>query len=858
MTRSLLVLASVVWLGLASFANAQSGGGIAGTVKDAQGLLIPGVTVTLTGPSKTQVATTDQQGAYRFAPLPPGTYQVRFELAGFRTFERPDVAVTAQGSTALDVTLEIALMESVTVTAQKREENLQSVPVAITALTSQTIERARITDITDVQYSAPGINVGRAGEDIRPAIRGARTEQVGATNDPAVGFHVDGLYKGRPSQATNVFVDVDRIEIMRGPQGTLFGRNTFGGNVAVISKVPTSTFDLGAELTLGDHYDRKVNGFFNVPFNDKVQFRLAYDVERRDGYIKNNGASGDLWDEDMNYVRGILRIAPVNSFEVLVRATDWAQGGNGQGDFGYLNLGTVRDPTTNLIQLDGVHDPISPRRGTAGSVPDVSAYELNRDAPFTRDNSEKVGSVEATWLGSFVAIKSLTGFGRFHAYRANDGDYSSNVHAFEDTEERQKSWSEELTFSSIGTKRLTWVGGLFYLNDKFDYWFRFDRRYVACSVAITSLPCPVPYNPNQASYTTTIPNPSGVSSGKETLDVTSKAVFGQASVEIVKNLRATVGARYTKDGKTYSYFDEVAGKYGTSVNGLYEKDVYRSWSKTTWRAGLDYQLTPSNMLYGGVSTGYIAGGFAFSAPTAVYNPQNVTAYEVGSKNLFGTRTQMNVSAYYNDFQDLLANQFTTDPVTGAVFTYQINAGAVKSLGVEIETLTAPIDNLRLGVTLAFQNAEYGTFLLANPFPNRGTANGYDIYGITPSGTWILNLDGHQVQLHPTSRATISASYDFRTGIGTFTPIVQTYLSSSYTAWDLKIGRDGVNVQDAYSRTDLRLEWVPTRAQWRVQAYVQNVEDDAVLLRALRGGDNFIQGVYAAPRTAGVRLSYHFR
>ncbi len=478
MTRTVLVFVTAVWVALASSAAAQTAGSVAGVVRDAQGAVVPGVTVTLTGPAGTRAVTTDGQGAYKIAPLAAGTYQVRFELSGFRTVVRDEVKVAPPAPTTLDVTVEILLVESVTVTAQKREEDLQTVPAAVTALTSQALTREHIEDITDLTYATPGLDVSRAGEDMRPAMRGARTENVGATNDPTVGFFVDGLYKGRPSQATNVFVDQERVEVQRGPQGTLYGRNTFGGNISLVSKLPTATPDMGVDLTLGDYADRKVNGFFNLPASDKVQFRLAYDVERRDGYIKNDGAGGDLWDEDMNYVRGIARLVPANNLEVLLRATYWQEGGNGQGDFGYANLGTVRDPTNGFISLDGIHDPISPRQGTYGSIPDVSPYEINRDAPFTRDNGETVGSAEITWHGPYVTIKSLTGYGKFHSFRANDGDYSSNVNAFENTEERQHSGSEELNFSSVKTTKVKWVAGLYYLHDSFDYWFRFNRAFM--------------------------------------------------------------------------------------------------------------------------------------------------------------------------------------------------------------------------------------------------------------------------------------------------------------------------------------------------------------------------------------------
>jgi iron complex outermembrane receptor protein len=313
-----------------------------------------------------------------------------------------------------------------------------------------------------------------------------------------------------------------------------------------------------------------------------------------------------------------------------------------------------------------------------------------------------------------------------------------------------------------------------------------------------------------------------------------------------------VGVRRTEDTKTYTSFDDV-------TRAFIRRDVERSWSHTTWRGALDFQVSPVNLLYGSVSTGFIAGGFSFAAPGLVYNPQEVTAFEFGSKNQFGARAQVNVSAYYNDFKDLLTNQFTTDPTTGAVLTFQTNAGAIRSVGVEVEVQTRPVDALRLDATLALQNAEYGKFITQNPFspPARGL-NGYKLVGTTSAGAQFIDLDGTQVALSPTARLTLSAGYDIKSSAGTFTPMVQSYLSSSYTAWDIRIGRDGVNVQDAYTRTDLRLMWSLPQVQWRIQAFVENLENEAILLRGLRGGDNFIQAVYAAPRTAGVRLSYQFK
>jgi iron complex outermembrane receptor protein len=814
--------------------DAQGDGAIGGTVTDVERQPLAGVAVTLDGPGVRRNAVSGADGTYRFEGLPSGTYGITFERAGFRDWTL-DVDVSAGGSTTqLDAALEVSFVDTVTVTAQRREESLQDVPMSVTALTGDVLRLGGATDVSRLQMLTPGLNFARAGDDARPALRGARTENVSAVNDPVVGFHVDGVPRGRFSQALHPFVDVERVEVQRGPQGTLFGRNTFGGNINVITRTPGRTLDYDATLTLGAYMRRRLEGAFGAPLGDRAEFRVAGLVERRDGFLENTGSGPDMWDENLEYLRGSVRVRPAASVELLGRLSYFDQAGHGQGDFGLQVLGTLRDPATGRISLDGVLDPVSSRRGAQGAPRDT-AWAFARDIPLSRDNGETSGALEATWHAGALRVKSTTSSTRFSGFRQNDGDFSGNVHAAESLDERLDSFTQEVQVASAGAGRVQWVAGVFHLRDDLRYRFVFDRL---------TLDVDTDGDPETASAATEVSSPGVDVQNLETLDTTSSALFGEATVTLTPALRATAGARWTRDEKTYSLLNELTGRYNVGFQGASIENLNNSWSKATWKGGLDYRLAPDHLLYGTVSTGFVAGGFAAAAPTLVYRPQEVTAWEVGSKSQVGTRTLLNVAAYYADYEDLLANAYGT--LTGVFFVYQTNAGTVTSRGVEIEVDSRPMPELHLLAHAAFQDSTYGDFILPNPFPRGGDPS-------LPGN--LVDLSGNRVQQQPKARLAGAASYDIDLGRrGTFTLGAQAYYSSRFGVNDIVLGRDAVSIQKGYTKSDLHAAWTPAGGRFEIRAFVENLENEPVLLRLVRGGEDILQGAYAAPRTWGVTMS----
>ncbi len=226
------------------------------------------------------------------------------------------------------------VLEEITVTAQRREQSRQDVSVAVTAVSGSQLNALGIYDLTRLETLAPGLQFGQSGNDPRPAMRGARTQQVEA-NDVAVAFYTDGIYRPRHGQALAGFVDVSRVEVLRGPQGTLFGRNSLGGLVHVISNKPD--FDetsYGFSLTGGDYSQVRAEGYYNVPFSDTTALRLAGVRETRDPYVENEllGDSGGLKDADNTYLRGQLAFNPSDTVDVLLRDEYWKDDYNGNCD----------------------------------------------------------------------------------------------------------------------------------------------------------------------------------------------------------------------------------------------------------------------------------------------------------------------------------------------------------------------------------------------------------------------------------------------------------------------------------------------------------------------------------------------
>lgn len=749
----------------------------------------------------------------------------RYGLTGVSIAALSLAALPAMAQTA--PTQEASVLEDIVVTAQRRAENLQDVPVAVTALSAETLRNNDIRDLSRVEVLTPGFSFGKSGSDARPAIRGVRTENVGVSGDPTIGFFLDNVYRSRASQANEPFVDVARVEIQRGPQGTLYGRNTFGGNIAIATNEPGPDFDAGASLTLGSFDRQSVEGFVNVPVNDMLQFRIAALRETMDGYVKGVTDDLDIFDRDTSYARVGVRFAPTPQLEAVVRYSHWKEQGTGGAAFGYRVGGIFVNPTTGSFDINGQPFLLRydvPRTGR----PLVEGLPINPDPLFYGGDTKLVQDlVQNAWSANVsydfgpVTFRSITGYTEFEVFRNADNDFSQRLGAVDGQEDVLDSLSQELQLASNGEGRLDWIVGYFYFNEDVTASF-----FSSC--------------PTQAR------NTPGCAFAAGLPETTSNAVFGQASYWLVpERLRVTGGVRYTEDEKVIRRATATTDgtQRLTSVTPTGQEFDF-TFSETTWRANAEYHLDGGNMLYATVSTGFRSGGFNsgfFTNPLlpSAFGPETVTAYEIGSKNRFwDDRLQINLSAYRNEFEDLqVQNQFLIVTPTGTTTTSVIlNAAKAHSQGLEIEVQAVPVDNLNIAFSATLMDAQYDDYRNV-PAPSNYTG--------------FLNYSGNSVPYSPNIKLTGQAGYDFVLGNGSvITPQVTVLYSDDYYLTDTNTSLD---LQEAFAKVDLRVSWVDATERYRVDVFANNVGDEVTLNRATFGSRGLNQS-YDAPRMFGIRLS----
>ncbi len=737
--------------------------------------------------------------------------------------------------------------EVIVITTTKREESVQDVSVAVTAVTGETLVDKGVFDITNIDILVPGLQFGQSGNDARPAIRGVRTEQVIGNAEPPVAFYVDGVYRSRPGQAFASFVDVNRVEVARGPQGTLFGRNAFGGAVNVISNDPVmGELDYGADIFVQNFNGLRTTGFVNIPVTDTVAVRVAGYRSRQDGFVDNlTDSDNDIRDDNRDYLRGIVRWEPTDRFDATLRADYFRTFGNGNGAFGYNVIGVPIDPQTGLTNaVTGVLDPrigadpdgVVP--GGRADVPftqaaDTDPFEISRNGDFRTDVEQVSVSGELNYDFGPVLARGIFSYADYDEFRQDDGDFSPVASVLNANLVEAETTSQEIQLISNTDSRLEWVlGGYFLQDESTDAFFQF-----------------VDDGSRQQTFATV----------QAALETTSFAGYADGSFSILDPLRVIGGIRYTSDDRDI-VVTPVDSLDTTSFTGAPARTGSDTFDQVTFRAGVEYDFRDNTLLYAVVSNGFISGSFnGGTAPAQEsFDEQTVDALEFGAKTAFdlgqfGTGTA-NVAVYYNQYEDLLSQQFVetvTDTGSVVLESFFGNGGEVDAVGAEIEVFWNPVPEAYLNTLISINQSEFGEFLLPNPFQD-APVNTLDP-GLLEDGVQVFDLEGLSVPLQPEFTLTVSGGYEFDLGeYGRVTPSVDFFFSDEYRTSDQPFA---LGVQDAYTSTALRVEWVHPDEQFSAQAFVENVENEEILLRTLRFGGDLLAQEYAAPRIFGIRLSY---
>jgi iron complex outermembrane receptor protein len=726
----------------------------------------------------------------------------------------------------------------VVITAERREQSLQRAAVAVTAVSGQQLAKRDIVNMDQLTQAAPALQAQQGtGPYTSVIVRGITTAVVNVFGDPSVAVNLDGVYLARPTSLHGLFYDLDRVEVLKGPQGTLYGRNATGGAVNLVSHEPS--YSLGGDLQLeyGNYNQFLAQGDLNAPLARNVAARIAFQTVRHDGYF-----SDGTGDEDQQAVRLSLRADPSAALKLLLRADYSHENDRGQGATAYCSAASP-------VPVNRAGQPCPVGGGFYGPSPWTSIVQQSKaltpaglaplpDTAFNKGDHWGVSN-ETDWkvLGGVLTF--------IPAFRSDDVSYLSPVAGGMIREiEHSHQTSAELRFASSDAKPLRYILGGYLFNGATSG----NGIYDAQNAGV---------NPVQA------------------LDVSdfTYALFGQATWAVTGRLRLVGGVRYTYERKKtdsqntiYTYFTPQAWPlvpptafplFGFPTVGS------RSWDQTNWKAGFEFDLAPKSLLYANVSTGFKAGGFYFNpipgAPNT-YDPEKVTAYTAGLKNRFlDDRLQLNLEAFDLEYtgQQIATLLFAQlGPALIPYFPNQ-NAGKAQIRGGELDSQFLLTPNTLLGADVQYIDAKYKSLVYQSGVPAQVCPSTF----VPPPNGPVFSVDcsGRPELMTPKWTINLSAEQTFPLpGGGDLVLGVNTrHESGRYT----NLNYAPFTFTPGYWRTNATLTYDTPSRRFSVTAFVNNIENKAVP-EGVGAGLNFptiplLPVTLKPPRTFGLRVGAHY-
>lgn len=747
-----------------------------------------------------------------------------------------------------------AALEEVVVTAQKREVGLQDSPISIAAFSGETLKENSIGDATDLARGVAGLSFTQSGPiDMQLNIRGITNTRVDApTADMSIGMFADDVYVGRTGLLSPNFYDLERVEVIRGPQGVLLGKNVVGGAISIFSKKPD--FDgTSAEITLGaGNYGLKTaDGFINASLSDDLAVRLSFQSKDRDGYAEDVFHNRDLEDLDSKQIRGQMLYSNDEldlDTRLIVEYTEDSTNG--------LNHHALADPNgapnglgqwSNLTKALGLDE--------RESAPDTIVYENGNFLPETEREATSIilnidkGVTDAIQLTSITGYRGGDGLSRVSqtgmGYEAEmalrpgaDVITDSLIPFIEPIEEVEdiEQFSQELRLTSTSDGPLDWIAGVYYQKDEVEK----NDRFVATNKYSSPLYRDTPLYEVIALL-------SGESHWDNESENTSMAAYAQVGYQFNESWKASIGGRYTRDEKegtmhgfALSTLDRYSDPQSTDmlpatplVSLDYTADYGEEWSEFTPQARVEYTPTENILMYLSASKGYKGGGFEDTAPNQVaaetpFDPELVTSFEYGIKfDSDGGRFRANAAIFSMDYEDLQVSQTKNSCLCNTTE----NASDALIKGIELEITYLPIDPLMTWLSASFLDTEYQDYTESN-----GTVN-----------------DGNDLQRTPNSQ--YSVGFEYTASLGGWGEALK--LRMNY-AWQdsLYWNPSNANEEDDYGLLDARVSLAPEGANWSASVWGKNLTDELARTEVIAIFADEVS-IFIPPRTYGFEFKYSF-
>lgn len=771
---------------------------------------------------------------------------------------------------------------NVTVTAQSRTQEVQEVPIPIQIVTQKQIESLAATDLSKMNGYIPGLVVeGEQPTQPGYSLRGISVSDFGIGTDSPIGIYEDGVYAGKTGGALLMFNDVQRIEVLKGPQGTLFGRNSAGGAISVATNEPGDTFEADGRLRLGNDGLHYFDGLLNIPLGNDAAFRMSVVNNNSSGWLRD-AATGQEYDKTNDFgMRAQFRWNGPADTKVLVM---WE----------HEQLNQPARPAIGILP-----------QGATPTVPaDPSTYLNPFDAPVLNDvvdgaETRRFDGVTLTLEHplSFGDLKSITAYRHFSTLNREDNDGTNQIATYFDDAniERNTSWSQEFKLSGK-TGIADWVGGLSYYYDDAHQDSQLNLFTDSIDTVIRNL-SPTPVSPDGTLYgflTNNVLVPNGLPGllglpWQENMynHNVSKAyaLYGDVIWHLTDRLNLTTGVRFTRDERQFSWYNPVrtadfldtiltqlqAGGFfnipgippiealmfplampGTNGNIEFNTlastaaplTVSNSWNDTSPRAVLDYKVTDTTMVYGSVTKGYQAGGYNFALPGSHYDPETVWNYEVGIKSYFPDQHLLfNASAYYYKFSNLQSLSLVSNG-NGDLPLYLVTISDTEAQGLEAELHWQATEGLRINLAMAYIDATYKHYVASDGADLSGQATGEPLF----SGAIGVDYVWHNVVGGDLS-FTLQDAYRGKTRCND-----DSYVQGSC------INIPAFKIGVAQNRTDLRFGWSAPSVPWSLALFVNNLFDRQYVtgvnnITATTLGTPFVN--ITPPRLWGVELGVKF-
>ncbi|MFY9352345.1 MAG: TonB-dependent receptor [Sphingobium sp.] len=721
-------------------------------------------------------------------------------------------AQTSSGDAVVDTTGEII------VTAQKRSESVQKIPLAVSAIGGDALQQRGATTLTALGQTVPGLNVSEQVGQARLTLRGIGVDNISTGAESSVAFNQDGIFYSRSAAALASFYDVERVEVLRGPQGTLYGRNATGGSVNILTNRPDDGFGAGANLTVGNRETINADAFVNTPLSETVSARLSGQVQHHNGYGKNLVTGTDIDTKSSQAVRAQLLFTPDDRLTILIGG-DYYRSRDRSNTYHYFGAGGVTAagaPITPTSILLGGFAPASKRDIASAQDPRARADFYGGRIDISYDLSDS------------MTLRSLS------AYRRSDYQVESDISPLAidlfpvTVTEKSDQFTQEFQLN-IDSDSNKFVAGLFYLHEKIDG---------SISAPLNLLSVGGPDFFVQGFY----------AGGRMKTD--AAAIYAQDTYSISDRVRLTLGGRYSWERKSVndqSDFDFARPYSPTNVPLTPRHIDDESFKSFTPKVGIDVDLGPRALAYASFSKGFKSGTYNLGSAGPPLKPEKVDAYELGVKATSSDGMfRANIAGFYYNYKDLQVGK-----VQGQLVVLE-NAATARIYGLEGEFVAKPTPDLTLSANASWLHARFRDYVTADQARPAGDGSTID----PASGLPAFDLSGKTLPQSPDYTVSLAADYVVHLDRGTLTLRGESNWSDRvyFSPFNRKeVSQPSYSLQNAYATYD-------DGAHWRLSLYIKNIANKTILASgqvatALLGSP--IVGFVQPPRTFGATLGYRF-